>query len=364
MRNENLQQFIPGYNDPGVNDINKANRDALEGREGEIKIETAYIDLNNPGNGCNFKCLGCFKHMDDEQPDERLSFEEIIEIIRFAKTRGAKTITFAGQGEPLLDPDYFNILDYIEQSGLTSITFTNGSLIKSQEIAHRILKAGPVIIKRNSMNGDLQDKMVGLAEIEEDGIKYKPHELMDRGINLLLQVREVLSLKNHNQKTIGVDSYITKENIDDLPDVLRYCRDNNLVPYFESFIEAGQNKKVVNNLAVSSDKLTELFKKLQRIDRDEYNTETDVPAGSRVYGKLPCKKANHAISVRTNGDIYACVSATENPIGNIHQNGDQVFNNLSRTISTNNNSYKTNAHCINCSKKSKQGLSLADLRSE
>ena len=118
----NPDKLIPHYSENRAEDIGKQNFQIIQKKEGRLQFSSAWVDLNG---GCNFKCEGCFKHMNIEQVKERLTFDQIKEIVDFVKERGGESIAFAGQGEPLMDEDFWKIIDYIKNKELESVVFTN-----------------------------------------------------------------------------------------------------------------------------------------------------------------------------------------------------------------------------------------------
>lgn len=304
MKKRKFKKIImPGYGKE--KDIGDKNRRIIQNKKGKMEFTSAFIDLNG---GCNLKCEGCFKHMDKEQPKERLNLGQIKGVIDFAKERGAKSIVFAGLGEPLMDKDFLNALDYIKENNLQSITFTNATLIKDKSTAKNLLEAGPVIAKRNTLDDNLQDKLVGVKDASK---------LMKHGLDNLLAAKKELEEKGQ-KSTLGMDSYVVKDNAEDLVDLLRYCRKNDILPYFEAFIELGQLDKTVQKLALSQKELTDLFLKLQKIDKEEFGVNTSVVSGQRVYGQPICEKGSHMFSVRVDGKVYPCVSSIGEPLGTIY----------------------------------------------
>ncbi len=87
-----------------------------------IQIETT--------NFCNMKCDFC--------PNKRMTrerkildfqyFKEIIDDIAENKMTGV--ISFAGNGEPFIDPDFLNKLKYCKSKNLKTAVTTNGLLIE------------------------------------------------------------------------------------------------------------------------------------------------------------------------------------------------------------------------------------------
>lgn len=306
---------IPGYSAPDVGiNVARVNRELLKSKErSTLQFTGAYIDLVGE---CGFNCNYCFKHMNEERPQERheeplkrLNFEQIQGIIDFVKERNGQTITFAGEGEPTRDPDFDMILDYIKKEGLESVIFTNGERITELR-AKKMLETGSVLVKRDTLDDELQN------EISQT--PWASTVLRD-ATELLLNTREELDRAGQKHGELGIDSPITRQNVHGLPDLLRYCRKNNIIPYFEAFIELGQDKGKVNDLSLTREELTKIFLELQRIDKEEFSIDTPVVAGMRTYGQPACARGSHMFAVKTSGDIFPCISAIdeEKKIGNI-----------------------------------------------
>lgn len=168
-----------------------------------------------------------------------------------------------------------------------------------------------------------------------------------RGLNFLLEAKKELE-KTGKKITLAIDSYITKENYLDLPDLLRFCRKNKITPYFEAFIELGQPKKNIKKLALSEKELAQLFLKLQKIDKDEFGVKTQIHSWSRNYGMDVCKKATHMFSVREDGNICMCVCSLRK-VGNI-KDQENPYKSLEKVFDVNNKWLLNYFMCDKCSK--------------
>lgn len=333
-------EIVPHYSENRAEDIGEQNKQIIRRERGSLQFTSAYIDLNG---GCNFKCEGCFKHMDQEQSKERLNLKQIEETIDFVKERDGEAIVFAGQGEPLMDEDFWQILNYIRKQKLESVVFTNGTLIKNKEEAIKLLEVGSVIVKRNTLDDKLQDKLVGMEGASK---------MIQHGLDELLKAEEEMKEKNLKHGVIGVDTYIIKDNLNDLPDLLRYCRKNSIIPYFEAFIELGQNKENIKKMALSEKELAKVFFELQKIDKKEFNIDTPIISGMRTYGQPVCNRGTHMFSVRVNGDIFPCISAVDNPLGTIYED-EGTKKSLEKIFDPGNENLKR-MFCSVCSKRIKK----------
>lgn len=251
-----MKYTIPKYTEDRSSDVGKKNLHNLVCGKGQLNFTGAYIFL---APICNFRCKGCFTHV-YKNNSAQLSFNSIKKIVDFAKNRGAKSIIFAGAGEPTLDPLYKKIRNYINKLGLQVVLFTNGTTIKNKQEAKKMLLSGPVVAKMFSLNAKKYNELTG---------RKNAFALSMKGINFLIQARNELE-KEDKKISLAIDSYISKENYKELPSLLKFCRKNRIIPYFESFIELGQPKNIIKQMALCEKKLANLFLELAKIDKEEF----------------------------------------------------------------------------------------------
>lgn len=324
-------------------DITARNIAAIKAGEGVLELSGAYIAT---AGDCNFQCNGCFLHVPGADNTSRLSIEEMKGVVRYTESRGGKVIAFAGKGEPLMDPALPEILAYIRERKMESVVFTNGTLI-GYENANLLLSSGSVIAKRNSMDSRVQDELAGVAGADKR---------MRQGLEILLKTREEKLRKGEKCGDIGIDTAISRKNMEGLPDLLRYCRNHQIIPYFEAFIELGQTDETNAKMALTQPELNELFLELQRIDKDEFGIETPVTNGMRTYGQPPCDKWGHMVAVTVDGGIEACICGWNCRYGNIHDGPTaSVEENMALAINAANAEVQAKMHCSNCSKRIKLG---------
>lgn len=109
---------------------------------------------------CNLKCIYCYAESGKKSPNE-MTLKEIFSVIKQAKEMGAKKVVIIGGGEPLLYPHYWKVLNKIRKEGLSSITFTNGTMI-TKELAKKLFeKKEDIAMKFNSFDEKKQDYLAG-----------------------------------------------------------------------------------------------------------------------------------------------------------------------------------------------------------
>lgn len=255
------------------------------------------IKIDFPSS-CNANCIGCYAHSFEKDQKNRLPLERIIKALDDALNLGIKQLIIAADGEPLIDQDYFfSVVEHATQIGMETVIYTNGSLITS-EIAKRLYALNTsLFVKRNSMNHQRQNEMlrVNLSE------------------NMIYGICNLIS-ECFNHKRLALQSYVSKANEKDLDDVLRFCRRNLLMPYFEEFICINQPLDVVDKMVMTPEQLLTSFKRYQQIDREQFGIQTQIVPGSRRYGIEGCS-FNGLMSVDTDGNVKRCIFNA--PYGNI-----------------------------------------------
>jgi len=246
---------------------------------------------------CNMRCIYCYSSAGDKLNDE-LSLDEIKDIIDQAALLKAKKIIVLGGGEPLLYPYIFQVLEHIKKREMEPSIFTNGVAI-DKDTAKNISKLQcPVVIKCNSMNTDIQDRLSG-QKGAYDAIKSGMENLMAQGYP-------------DAKHLLGIQSIICSLNIKELPEMWRWARKHNISPYFETITWQGRACEH-SFLEVSPEELQELFEEICNIDMNEfgYNWTPHPP----LIGSS-CSRHEYSCTVTSTGDVVPC-PGVDLPVGNI-----------------------------------------------
>lgn len=78
--------------------------------------------------GCNMKCLWCYYRLKTPKAERRISVNKVKEVLKDLVEKGAVRVNFLG-GEPTINPDLPNVVDFAEKIGLTIKLITNGSIM-------------------------------------------------------------------------------------------------------------------------------------------------------------------------------------------------------------------------------------------
>ena len=259
---------------------------------------TASIETSNI---CNLACDYCFREENPIVSKKRLPNELLLEdslsIIDDLAKLGVKTINIAGAGEPLLDPNLPIMLERIYSHGITPLVATNGSKINDYWINQFVETGTSVMIKVNSFNEQKQNKLVNRTDYAKK---------RDRGLKKLIEA-EFNKATGEYQTRLSINALVSKDTINEVPEIFNYCRENNIMPCMGSFIPAGKTATRTDNEVSRKDFLV-LADKI-RIQDKERGIEY-----MRLWpylGGVPCTQQGKAsIFVNILGGIYDCPAGT------------------------------------------------------
>ena len=273
MKNKTALLSELGFTD---NDIMKC----LE-RKGLLSIELEFTKK------CNLRCLYCYANA-GESVENELSIDEIKSVIRQAKEMGAMKIILLGGGEPLIYHGLLDVVRYIISIGLQQVLFTNGTFITKKMARFLFKNRVAVVIKSNSLKPEVQDKLAGVTGAFTNIRKGLQH-LMEAGYP-------------DNDIMLGIQTVICRQNIDELPAMWIWARQNGIVPYFETLKQQGRAKEN-NDLIVSMDEVKAVFELIERIDKDEFNI---IWKARPTIAAFSCKRHLYSCLVNSQGFVQPC----------------------------------------------------------
>jgi radical SAM protein with 4Fe4S-binding SPASM domain len=262
-------------------------------REG--RLLSMELEFNK---SCNFRCLYCYASDHTVHRDE-LSREEFFDLITQAKELGARKMIVLG-GEPMLYPHIVEMIKFIRGLDMDVELFTNGTNMTA-EMAREFYAAGVrVVLKMNTFDEKVQDTLSG-----RKGAYTQIHEAFKN-----------LKAAGYPSKDrfMGISTVVCQQNIEELPKMWEWLRDQNIAPYFEMITPQGGAKEH-NMLDVDSRQVEELFKRISKIDRNKYGHHWD-PKPPLIGGE--CLRHRFSCAVNSEGDVQPCVGVTI-PIGNVRK---------------------------------------------
>ena len=145
---------------------------------------------------CNNNCRHCWLRIAENSPEREneLTFEEIEYIVDDARKMGCRKWSISG-GEPMLRPDFAEILDYIARKSVPYSLNTNGTLI-TPRIASLMKRKGSKMIALYGATAKVHDHITrnpGSFEATMQGFAY----LKEAGCSFIVQL--VPMRDNHHQ---------------------------------------------------------------------------------------------------------------------------------------------------------------------
>jgi radical SAM protein with 4Fe4S-binding SPASM domain len=286
---------------------------------------------------CNFNCPYCYVPTETQLQDE-MSASEHRRVLIEARDLGAGRIIILG-GEPSIYPHLREMIVFIREAGMGVEMFTNGSGV-TPELARFLFDSQVrVVLKMNSFEAELQDTLSGRKGAFE----------------LIQRAQENLRAAGYPRegRFLAVSTIICRQNIEELPRMWIWLKDQGLVPYFET-ITPQAHAKENPWLDVGPFEVQALFEEIAAIDKERYGQTWSIQPpllGNR------CLRHKFSCLVGARGDVMPCVGVNL-PIGNVRRQplaeilkSSQVLKDLKNHRETIKGPCRTcekAAHCYGC----------------
>lgn len=208
-----------------------------------------------PTSSCNHRCVFCAFDYMNYQP-KFLKKDVFMKTFDFLSKNGLKSIMFAGEGEPFMNKETPDLIEFAKKKGLDISVTTNGVLM-SQEITKRILGLlSWVRISLNAGNRQNYSKIHGCTQedfdIVMDNIKYAVY----------------LKKRQQYKTKIGVQLLLIKDNLDD---VLSFSKDIKKIGVdYYSIKPYSQHPESINRFQGTLD-----YKECYSLEKELKKEETD-----------------------------------------------------------------------------------------
>lgn len=232
---------------------------------------------------CNLDCEICKCRMrPSNRPVVSLSFNDFKKVLDSDRF---DFVAFHGWGEPLLNPELFDMIRFAESRGVITQLATNGTLIRDN--AQKIISSG-------------------LSEIAF-GIYTRRAFLQRRS-----QIEELIStIKNNGARKpkAYLDICIYRNNLEQIPELIQLAAETgfNAVILHRLFNAYGVNPDVEY---ISEEEEKELFSKVQLL-ASSLRLELHLPQPR----KRPCAVIQHSVFVTAEGKLTPCCFLEDMTVG-------------------------------------------------
>ncbi len=298
-----VESFLNNMVDIQIIHYNEAEGvDALETTASANSFRSMAIEITQK---CNLRCVHCYLPAGNAA-EEELTTEEIKDLIKSGKELGARSVSIGG-GEPLMRPDYLEIINYALSLDLLVALGTNGTLI-DEEIAERLSNL-PIKI-----------------QVSLDGAKKETHDRIRGKGSFDSAVRGMDSLlKRGMGKDIVIACTPMSLNVKEIPELIDFALEKGIqVIQFPPLSSSGRGKARWDELRLPDDKrlwfwefITKRAKELKgKLDLLAECFAVDINNPGNPYR---CSIGSQ-LRIAPNGDVYPCQCfhfGSEYCIGNV-----------------------------------------------
>jgi MoaA/NifB/PqqE/SkfB family radical SAM enzyme len=235
---------------------------------------------------CNMKCGYC-AIWQNQQPEDRAVRERVFARMDEAADFGVFAWSFSG-GEPLMNPNVPEYIEYAAQTGFFTSMPTNGLALR--KYAEACAKLDQLEVSIDTLDREKFAKRRGI-----DGL---PTILA--GLDYLLG-----TCVPH---TVQINAAVDLDNLDDLPALAKFCRERGLLLHTEAVHNVVRTTWKTEDVELARRDLDTVAAYLTRL-RKEFacvRFYTDYYRFYRNDGftrQFPCRSASHLVNMRPDGSI-------------------------------------------------------------
>jgi len=158
---------------------------------------------------CNLKCPGCVRNAPSsliyrEDEPKYCTLNRVRDIME--EIPSLMTFNFMGDGEPLCNPEFNDIIEYISSKKLNTIVTTNGTLLNKETV------------------DKWERNRVYRVHISVDGTKKETYENIRVGAEFG-KIKENLKIVGSSDIALCINMLIFENNIDEMPAMVGLCKE-------------------------------------------------------------------------------------------------------------------------------------------
>ena len=318
-----------------------------DSKKTRLSYKPITMDIE-PTTGCNFRCTMC-QVSDENFISKNLNFEVFKKFID--QNKQLLKIKLQGMGEPLVNNNFYKMVDYASQSGICSEITTNGSLLNEKNI--NFLKKSQLSRITISMDGATKETFENIR------VKSNFNTVVNNSINLVKQFkRKIIRPEISAWCTLQKKNFFEAEKIFDLCSNIGFDKltfQIHLTDWGKLEWREKNNKQQINN---DDTKILEVLNMIKNKSKKS-NIKVEIFEENLLSFEKQCSWPWTSTYLSKTGDIVPCCIIGDEKVesfGNINdQNFSQIWN--STKYMKFRNEIKNNQipeYCKNCYKEHKQ----------
>ena len=275
--------------------------------ENSFQNKTPLVVVPFISTRCNIDCIYCMMNEErNSYSGTPLSLEEHEKILKDAYDMGARTMVITGIGESFMDPIFYDakthrlpLIEVAEKIGLYTIIFTNGQMITPTLAANLYEHKVSLILKLSSLDENVfsflnNKKLIFERCICPDGVERSvPYYLKN-----LFEAGFGKSLENNATRLIA-DVIITKKNIDEIPALIDFSLNNNMLVCIDPLVEKSNAVTNIDQLGITVEQNKNLYNLIK-----ETFSEYDMD----MYDLSKCIIHYNGLVYDLDGNVRRCLS--------------------------------------------------------
>jgi len=235
---------------------------------------------------CNMKCGYC-AIWQNQQPENRAARERVFSRMDEAADFGVFAWSFSG-GEPLMNPNVPDYIEYASRKGFFTSMPTNGLALK--RYAESCVKLDQLEVSIDTLNSK----------------KFAQRRGID-GLPTVLSALDYIK-GNLRHNTIQINAAVDLDNLEDLPELARYCEERGFLLHTEAVHNVVRTTWQTEDVEMEHQALDRVAQFVLEL-RKEFKCVRFYKDYYRFYReggfsrKFPCRSASHLINMRPDGSI-------------------------------------------------------------